>query len=1654
MKNKVLSILLCLVMVISLLPTVALAAATSADTLAAALNAAYTAGSNEGDCCTVSGNTVILRANVTLTDTIEITSGTLILNLGGNIIYGADDKTPFSVSGDAAFEVKNGNLLAKGNNTAGLTVAGGEVRLQDMNISGSENCADGGIGLAVSDGIVTAIDSNFRGGSGNSTAGGTGISVTGGDVTIRGGQIYGGNGLNSVSGGNGITMSDGSIYVQGDCYIGGGSSNGNGGHGLSVTEGTAELQSCILTGGNHDGTGTGAAGKAISAGRVLADFIDAGYAAYDDNNAQISSTDLVGMPYISVHKQLAEAVWVDGVWLSSEAPYWKNGDTTASNTAEDYNAYFDAATGTLTLKDAVVTGVEADGDNVGIYAEDCLTVTLEGRSTVIGGTAADGQSFGVYNDKILTINGSGTLTALGGAAEYSFGVYAEIALEVFGDAAVTAAGGQASGVSSGLGCGGDSITISGAKVTAVGEHIGVNGDIIFNGGLLAAKGGTKALSNAATGSGVSDETLLAGANSNSSKYVVFGDSDIYHVATKNVTASTTNVANHIAWSGDTLTLTDTIIIGEDSASGDAAAVTVPDDGKLNLNGFNVILAGNPTNGESYGILTGGESTLNLSGSSVVLAGTAAGQGNYSRGVYSKYSASSPYSLTIQDSGSGGFLTAIGGCSPFSSFGVSGDGNVIIKGSAAVTTIGGCVDGTTNISSYGMYANSITMNDNAALTAIGGCVSGSSQAPFTSYGLTCGTLTVNGGSGTAVGGSAANAGSGGTHVQAMYSNATITGAITTGEKTDRMMTWVSAPAPAHSHCVCGGSDDCLLGDHTSHSDITYTAIPAGFTGGALESGNYYLDRDVTLTSSVTVESDETVNLCLNGHKLSANGGDFSVITVSYGGILNICDCSTGHRYGQWNEAKTTYSITHVEPQSGDYDTLSAGMITGGNGENIGMSGGVHSNGSFNLYSGSIAGNSGLSGGGVYNNYGTFKLYSGSIAGNTSSNAGGGVVNSSTFSMYGGSITRNSAPYGGGVKNSGTFNMSEGSIAGNSATFYGGGVNNDKIFNLSGGSITGNSASVGGGIYTSKEISLSGAPNFMNGIFLDNSYGQTPKINIVGALSYTEPLAVSMYSPDVFTIGSFTLDGVTKYPSDYMDKFTGTSLGRVVVDGQQLKLQPLYQVYSSETTNGSFTVTVNGEVPTGVVPGETVTITPTPADGYVVDEITVFKSGNTSITVPVSNSNTFIMPDFYVRVTVTFKVISAPPSYGGGGDSPITPTAPVIVDGKSENIGKTETTTTETKIIVDSSKLTEKVGSAEAGGSVVVPVSDGKATATAEIVVKNVEEMAKKDMTLTVQTGNVSYNLPTAAIDTAEILSELGASDSAKVPVSVTIEKGTAVTVEGAEVIGTPTQFTVTATFGGKAVEVVLFDKFVSRVIEVTAEQAGKITTAIVKETDGSVRHVPTMVYTKEGKWYAKINSRTNSIYAFIANEVSFADASGKWYQAAVEEMAGRKIVNGTSATTFAGEASITRAEFAAILVRALGLPTDGTANFTDVKAGDWFSGAVGTAVEYGLVTGYGDGSFAPNASITRQEAMVIVQRAAKVAEYPELANAFNITEYYDDLGEVADWASGAVSWNVFNGLIKGADRLVRPTDTITRAETATVVLRLLQNSKLVDVRTKA
>ncbi|MEE0510379.1 MAG: S-layer homology domain-containing protein [Peptococcaceae bacterium] len=168
--------------------------------------------------------------------------------------------------------------------------------------------------------------------------------------------------------------------------------------------------------------------------------------------------------------------------------------------------------------------------------------------------------------------------------------------------------------------------------------------------------------------------------------------------------------------------------------------------------------------------------------------------------------------------------------------------------------------------------------------------------------------------------------------------------------------------------------------------------------------------------------------------------------------------------------------------------------------------------------------------------------------------------------------------------------------------------------------------------------------------------------------------------------------------------------------------------------------------------------------------------------------------------------------------------------------------------------------------------------------------------------------------------------------------------------------------------------------------------------------------------------------------------GAWYYDAVADVYAHGWMTGTSADCFAPDQTMTRAMVTAVLHRMAGSPAAMDTNFSDVSSGDWYETAVAWAEEEGVVNGFDDGRFQPNAAVTRE------QLAAMLQNYSAYQGVNVDARYdlsgYEDADAVSDWAEEAVSWACAEGVLAGmTETTLVPQGIATRAQMAALLLRL-------------
>jgi hypothetical protein len=189
------------------------------------------------------------------------------------------------------------------------------------------------------------------------------------------------------------------------------------------------------------------------------------------------------------------------------------------------------------------------------------------------------------------------------------------------------------------------------------------------------------------------------------------------------------------------------------------------------------------------------------------------------------------------------------------------------------------------------------------------------------------------------------------------------------------------------------------------------------------------------------------------------------------------------------------------------------------------------------------------------------------------------------------------------------------------------------------------------------------------------------------------------------------------------------------------------------------------------------------------------------------------------------------------------------------------------------------------------------------------------------------------------------------------------------------------------------------------------------------------------------------FAVLERDIAFEDVEGRWSQDAVEVLAAKGIITGKPGSQFGPSDLITRAEFTAMIVRSLfegrgNLTSELGNDFSDVKADAWYAGDIVKAAELNLMNGIGNGRYAPDERITREQMIVILNRlyelkgaGAAVEGTPQSS--------FDDMDEASGFAKEAIANMAGLGVINGSNGQIMPKDDTSREEAAMMIYRLLK-----------
>ena len=303
---------------------------------------------------------------------------------------------------------------------------------------------------------------------------------------------------------------------------------------------------------------------------------------------------------------------------------------------------------------------------------------------------------------------------------------------------------------------------------------------------------------------------------------------------------------------------------------------------------------------------------------------------------------------------------------------------------------------------------------------------------------------------------------------------------------------------------------------------------------------------------------------------------------------------------------------------------------------------------------------------------------------------------------------------------------------------------------------------------------------------------------------------------------------------------------------------------------------------------------------------------------------------------------------------------------------------------------------------------------------------------------------AAAGIAGVKVELGTGFSAVLPLGGQIDGAVKLTVStgAASQAGAASDaFEFGLTVNGQAVTT--FDEPIEVSIPVkNAAGMDEQLLALAKLDEGRLRIVGGVVV--NGKLVEK---RTEfSKYVVVENKVTFKDIASveAWAGRQIQVVAAKGAINGKAAGVFAPGDKVTRAEFAKMLIGALDLETSSaTESFIDVKGTEWFAPYVAAAAKQGIITGRPERIFSPNATITRAEMAAMISRAVKVtAGAKDVADADAALKGFSDASSINASLKAGVALAAGKGLVIGNKGKFNPNGTATRAEAAVVIYRAL------------
>ncbi|SEK91624.1 S8 family serine peptidase [Paenibacillus sp. OK003] len=568
--------------------------------------------------------------------------------------------------------------------------------------------------------------------------------------------------------------------------------------------------------------------------------------------------------------------------------------------------------------------------------------------------------------------------------------------------------------------------------------------------------------------------------------------------------------------------------------------------------------------------------------------------------------------------------------------------------------------------------------------------------------------------------------------------------------------------------------------------------------------------------------------------------------------------------------------------------------------------------------------------------------------------------------------------------------------------------------------------------------------VNGEYLDfaNDY------SAMGIEIYAETASGEKYEGTMQKYGEFLIDGIpaTGETTTIYSRVPGHLPSRLAVVLSKTINGEYYGINQLNSSDFTYAGDINGDGVIDIYDMELVTkhyhtsdeIADIDQDGYVGDAEVNFITNNFGMTANYSSKEPVLQIDdkdlgYFLNKIQEMNSGGSGNNGGGsgnsgGGGSSATP-APV----------PTPATTTEP----DPSQnqvITEKELKAATNGTANVDITVGKKI---ELPVNTGDLLGTNTLTLS-QQGVLSLTIPSSVLKELQTKGGPGAAGGKII-----------LDVKKQDVQAPETKQGLTWTLAGTAYEFELYLQVSSEKLSLsTLPEDITLTLFYNKDLNGNLiglynenstnnnwDYAGGIVDPQQGTVTSKV-SHFGSFAPFVYDK-SFVDvASTHWASVAIKSLSAKHVLTGKTETAFDPQGQTTRAEFAALIVRTLGLEVKDTDTpFGDVSKDAWYADSVAAAYQAGLVQGIANDRFAPTQTISREEMAVLMMRAY---EYQTQSNhTQSVKAGYTDEANIASWAKEAVVKASELGLMKGSTGgAFKPKNSASRAETAQTVHNVL------------